>query len=177
VTLTNCTVANNAAPQGSTGAAIVNGIDNDEGFLTLNNTIVANSIGGSADVIQQGAYIDGHNNLIVTFSGPTQTLSGTIKGNLGLGDLKDNGGPTATMALSDNSDAISAGDPTRALGPDCKPLQTDQRGYARFHSDGSVDIGAYEVPYLVATLNVGWAELLLNSFLGGNGKQSKGHAS
>ena len=55
----------------------------------------------------------------------------------GLGPLADNGGPTQTHALLDDSPAINAGDAASC------PL-TDQRGQKR--SDGKCDIGAYEFP-------------------------------
>ena len=60
-----------------------------------------------------------------------------------LSSLAHNGGPTQTMALLPGSPAIDAGSNALALGPDGKPLLTDQRGYARI-VNGIVDIGAYE---------------------------------
>ncbi|MBS1878110.1 MAG: CSLREA domain-containing protein [Actinobacteria bacterium] len=53
-----------------------------------------------------------------------------------LGPLADNGGPTATMALSPSSPAIDAGDAS------CPP--TDQRGVPRPQGAGC-DIGAFEL--------------------------------
>jgi hypothetical protein len=56
-----------------------------------------------------------------------------------LGVLKDNGGPTKTMALLTNSPAIGAGN--NPLG-----LHYDQRGIGFARTiDGQTDIGAYEV--------------------------------
>jgi hypothetical protein len=65
-----------------------------------------------------------------------------------LGPLQNNGGPTPTMALGQNSPAIEQGD--KAVGP-----ATDQRGFPRDLADtGTVDIGAYErVPTLTMIVN------------------------
>jgi hypothetical protein len=63
-----------------------------------------------------------------------------------LGPLKNNGGPSMTMALQPGNPAIDAGNPkgcTDGLG---HLLKTDQRGKPRpDHEDsGGCDIGAYE---------------------------------
>src|SRR5207302_10206886 len=60
-----------------------------------------------------------------------------------LAPLGDYGGPTQTMALRAGSPAIDAGANALALGPDGKPLLTDQRGYYRIFNH-TVDIGAFE---------------------------------
>ena len=58
---------------------------------------------------------------------------------LHLGPLQDNGGPTPTCALGEESIAIDA-------GVSLENLSTDQRGYPRpWPLGGSFDIGAYEV--------------------------------
>ena len=65
----------------------------------------------------------------------------------GLGALGPNGGPTLTMALSDNSPGLNAGDPLLAVDPTTVlPLKYDQRGpgFPRTLPDGTVDIGAYQ---------------------------------
>ena len=54
--------------------------------------------------------------------------------------LKDNGGPTETVALQAGSPAIDAGDETTCAGPLVNNL--DQRGYGRPAT--SCSIGAYE---------------------------------
>jgi len=60
-----------------------------------------------------------------------------------LAPLGNYGGPTQTMALRTGSPAIDAGSNVVAVGPDGKPLLTDQRVYYRIFN-GTVDIGAYE---------------------------------
>jgi cysteine-rich repeat protein len=61
-----------------------------------------------------------------------------------LGTLMDNGGPTLTHALADDSPAIDAGDPAGCTDESDVPLATDQRGEARPAGD-ACDIGAFEV--------------------------------
>jgi hypothetical protein len=61
----------------------------------------------------------------------------------GIGPLADNGGPTPTHALLDNSPALDSGNPA-AKNPNSNPescYPTDQRDSPRF---GRCDIGAYE---------------------------------
>jgi hypothetical protein len=61
-----------------------------------------------------------------------------------LGPLADNGGPTKTHALLDDSPATDAGDPNLVLGHNGVP-EFDQRGepFTRIYL-GRIDIGAYE---------------------------------
>jgi hypothetical protein len=66
----------------------------------------------------------------------------TISGDLRLGPLGDNGGPTRTMALLPGSPAINAGDNSRVPAG----VATDQRGTGFDRVVGSaVDVGAFEV--------------------------------
>jgi len=61
-----------------------------------------------------------------------------------LGTLKDNGGPTKTIALVPPSNMIDAGIAgLECLGLDNQPLATDQRGRPRIIGV-YCDIGAYE---------------------------------
>jgi parallel beta-helix repeat protein len=129
VTLTNCTLSANSATSGG-------GIHN-EGTLTLNNTIVANSTSGGDVVIVGGSTLTGSNNLIEDGSGG---LTGTITGDPMLGPLADNGGPTLTHAPLPGSPAIDAGSNAAAAG-----ILTDQRGFTPRVVGGTVDIGSVEV--------------------------------
>jgi hypothetical protein len=115
VTVSNSTLSGNSVPY------VGGGIFND-GTLTVNNSIVANSPSGG-DIY--GSYMGSHN------------LTGTVA----LGPLADNGGPTKTHALPAGSPAINAGD--NATVP--PGLTTDQRGpgFPRIVG-GTVDIGAFE---------------------------------
>jgi hypothetical protein len=117
----------NSIVYGNSGAT--NGVVNN----VVSGTIATN-LGNTAVVIHRG------NNIIDTFANfATATSNGstplTIDPNLG--QLQDNGGGTATMALPAASSAIDAGIACSAL-----PV-SDQRGFARIAGYAS-DLGAYE---------------------------------
>jgi uncharacterized delta-60 repeat protein len=117
VTVTDATLSGNFAGEGG-------GIYNGNGWLTVYNSIVANSVGGD----------------VTGFTGDF-TGSSNLFGSVGLGPLQDNGGPTWTMALPDGSPAIDAGN--NSLVP--ADVTDDQRGAGIprvFY--GTVDIGAFE---------------------------------
>ena len=92
---------------------------------TMDNTIVAGN---------EGEQLFGPTNNV----GPHNIMQSA---NPGLGPLRDNGGPTPTMALLDGSPAIDAGDPAFPAGS--AQIPTDQRGRGRVMG-GRADIGAYE---------------------------------
>ena len=146
--LTNDTIAGNTAATGGGVYVVANPFAGD---VTLYNTIAAGNLGGditgSLDAHLAAGQQPSSNNLIGT--GGSRGLTNGVNGNIvgiadpKLGPLADNGGPNQTMALLPGSQAIDAGSNALALGPDGKPLLTDQRGYARI-VNGIVDIGAYE---------------------------------
>jgi hypothetical protein len=78
---------------------------------------------------------DANGNLIGTSNSPINPL---------LGPLADNGGPTKTHQLLNQSPAIDAGDPSLVLGQN-GTAEFDQRGapFTRIYL-GRIDIGAYE---------------------------------
>ncbi len=122
---------------GSAGGAI-----RSDGSLTLNDSILANSVlTGSSTVIQDCARyagtFDGDHNLIES-NGSGSLACGTplLTSDPDLGPLQDNGGFTQTMALRYGSPALNAGDDA-----DCPA--TDQRGITRPQGT-HCDIGAYE---------------------------------
>ena len=163
LTLINCTVSDNTSFNGSGGGLALSG-----GLASIYNTIVGGNhnlvradIAGNLDynyATKQTQYtrsVPSSNNLISDGSGnlPFGMDGNPANGNL-LGDsitlldprlapLGNYGGPTQTMALRTGSPAIDAGSNALAVGPDGKPLLTDQRGYYRIFN-GTVDIGAYE---------------------------------
>ena len=116
-TVANCTITGNAQL----------GIYNNGGTVNLSNSIVA---GNGTNL--NGALATNTNNI----------TSGTAAAvGLDPAGLKDNGGPTQTVALVPGSPAINMGDPSfNGSG------QFDQRGagFARV-SGGRLDIGAFEV--------------------------------
>jgi len=129
ITVTNSTLLGNSAKYGG-------GIKNYN-FLTLTNTIIANSIkGGDCDCFGSEAI----KNTLIEDGSCNPTWSGDPK----LGPLANNGGPTFTHALLRGSPAIDVGDDTICAA---KPVNgLDQRGVARFGSlaGNHCDIGAYE---------------------------------
>jgi len=141
-TLQNVTIIGNTANTGG-------GIHQPNGSITnnLRNTIVANNSGGNCNkalTTSAGYNLESPTNTC-GFTG-TGDQNGVTAGNLNIGALADNGGPTQTHALLAGSFAIDAGTTTGALA-------TDQRGIARgYDGDGTpnspvtgdYDIGAYE---------------------------------
>lgn len=148
VTILNCTFAFNTVAAGSggtpskDGGAIYNLQQSGTASLTLKNTILANSVGGS-DAYNNAGTVTGHHNLVETSTGlPGVVVS--LTSDPQLGSLANNGGLTFTHALLPGSPAIDAGD-------DSVCPATDQRGAIRPQDGNSdsvnqCDIGAYEVP-------------------------------
>jgi len=160
--VTNSTLADNSAESDFYGAG---GIDNDGTVTVSNCTLSGNSAGGVGDAIGNGGSATLMNTII---SGPSEsncynsTVPVTDGGHnlqwpgadcgatipsldplLDPNGLKDNGGPTQTIALLSGSPAIDAGDPQVCANPPVNGV--DQRGYARpgaGHTQCS--IGAYE---------------------------------
>ncbi len=123
------------------------------GTVTVQNSIVALQATGGDCLVQAGAtwVSDGYNIESGTSCGFTGTGDQQNKGSgdLNLGELGDNGGPTWTHGLGAGSVAIDAipKDPLEANG--CgSTLTVDQRDYARAGGAGKggdlCDIGAYE---------------------------------
>ena len=143
--ITNVTIANNQAANGG-------GVQN-ENFLYTRNSLVANNVATGGTSRDWSGFVDSFGyNLIKDVSGAT--IAGTIQtGNIFgmdplLGPLRNNGGPTMTLALRPGSPAIDKG---AFVNP--APLLNDQRGFLRpvdfdlvpnaVDGNGS-DIGAFE---------------------------------
>jgi CSLREA domain-containing protein len=148
--LLNATVADNgvgmAGATASPSAAGVGGglyIRSGPGApaLRLQNTIVASNRGGNCAQSGGAAIVNGGHDL----SFGDRTCPGRSR-DPRLGALKDNGGPTPTVALSAGSAAIDAVPAKHAGCP-----ATDQRGVRR-PQGRACDIGAYEfaVPEITA---------------------------
>lgn len=127
-----------------TGAAVNAG-------LILNNNILATTNGG-VDLVSSALFfslfdpvtldvatVTGSHNLVMNATGLFDANVITQTANPNLGPLQDNGGPTWTMALTTNSPAFAAGDPSLTGLP-----LTDQRGLARVVNN-QVDLGAFEI--------------------------------
>lgn len=130
LTVTHSTFAGNIADYDG------GGIFNGRGTLTLQNTIVANSVMANNCFNDFGHVIDGGGNL----SYPDTTCPG-INADPKLGPLQDNGGPTHTMAPGPGSAAIDAAVDAVCAAPPVNGL--DQRGIMRPQGP-HCDIGAVE---------------------------------
>jgi hypothetical protein len=151
VALTNCTVASNSA---GSGGGIQSSYPLGVAVAVAGSIIASNTASSSGpDVI--GGFISGGYNLVARTNGSTGFTNGVNQDQVGssaspldpqLGSLKDNGGPTPTMALKSGSPAIDKG---KSFG-----LATDQRGAPRpfdFAASANAtggdasDIGAFEL--------------------------------
>jgi len=147
--ITNDTLSGNTA--GFNGGGIAN-----IGTLTVKNTILANSLAsGNCYKGNGGVFVSlGHNLSDDAFCTTWLTSAGDNNGTaLGLdaGGLKDNGGPTQTIALLPASvavDAVPLNDCNLTDG--ITPVATDQRGIER-PGGSACDIGAFE---LIQTMTV-----------------------
>jgi hypothetical protein len=132
-------------------AGYAGGIYQHQGTATIGNTIVADNIGhfGSPDI--RGDFMSEGFNLIGKSDGSTGWIGSDQAGTVAfpltasLDELRDNGGPTPTLAPFSYSPALDQG---KVLG-----LRLDQRGLSRPFDDPNIinagdgdgnDIGAYE---------------------------------
>lgn len=158
-TIRNTTITGNSSGGEGGGLFVYDHRGSTPALIT--NTIIALNTDGSGANDLAGNDPD---DLSVTYSlfstNPSALISGTNTGNLFdtdplLGELADNGGPTFTHALLDNSPAINTGDPNFV-----EPPNTDQRGsgFQRIFA-GRVDIGAFEsqagIEFLVVAPGLG----------------------
>jgi len=135
LTLTNSTVSGNTEEFDG----IVGGINTFGGQGTLTNSLVDGSCQGYYNV--SGGYnIESPGNTCGFDQGTDQV--DVAEGQLNLGPLQDNGGPTMTHALRAGSVAIDVTPEAECLDADGEPLTTDQRGFPR---DSKCDVGAFEV--------------------------------
>ncbi|MBX3439606.1 MAG: hypothetical protein KF861_19110, partial [Planctomycetaceae bacterium] len=141
--LHNTIVAGNSA---GTTTPVANDIASAAAGTPLVNAGSSFNLIGNSDTA--GGLLDGVNGNVVGIGGlgtrPIETILASL--------LTDNGGPTFTHALAENSIAIDAGSNAQALNPLQAPLTTDQRGTVARILDGdgdgtaTVDMGAFEAP-------------------------------
>jgi len=152
-TISNCTIAGNSLFGGGTfGGGI-----QSPGTVHVKSSIIAlNSADSGPDV--SGTFASSGFNLIGKKDGSTGFSAGTDKKGtiaaplnprLDSKGLRDNGGPTKTVALLTGSPAIDKGTSVGLSGT----LTTDQRGFSRTVDNGSIpnanggdgtDVGAFE---------------------------------
>jgi hypothetical protein len=171
-TVTSSTIVSNTATGGSgtpTAAGVGGGIFNANGTVNLKSTLIAGNTAQTPDV--NGPYASQGFNLIGKTDGSTGFPSGTdlvgtinapLDPKIDPNGLKNNGGPTLTIALLPGSPAIDHGNSATSNGTPA----TDQRdaGFPRIYDNPNVanasggdgsDIGAFEVqvvPGLVANV-------------------------
>ena len=143
VDLINATLFGNGCTGGignANGNRLGGNLRNSSGLVRLRNTIIANSSSGTNAV---GTITDGGNNISSDLSCNFANAGSLNSTNPRLGPLADNGGPTLTMALLQDSPAIDTGNSAVSL-------PTDQRGVVRY---GPTDIGAFEMtpPTIIST--------------------------
>jgi len=140
--ISNSTISGNGAT-GSWNGVNLGGNIYGGYLLTMQNSIVANNTSGGncyGTVTSEGYNLSSDNTC--DFSGPGDMNNIDPM----LGPLKNNGGPTQTMALSSGSPAIDAGNPNGCTNSNGVLLKTDQREMRRPDKEdsGGCDIGAYE---------------------------------
>ena len=138
--ISNSTLSGNTAGAGSGG-----GIFNVKGSsAVLQNSIVANNAGGNCHGIITSHGYNLSSDDSCEFHGPGDLNSTEPR----LGHLRNNGGPTQTMALLPGSPAIDAGNPKGCTDGHAHAhlLKTDQRGKPRPDREDKTgcDMGAYE---------------------------------
>lgn len=173
LTLTNSTVSNNSAPQGSGGGifnadtvvligATISGNTAAEGSgiyltvksfgnrppekmtMTMSGTLMEDDCVADATIGSQGYNVESPGNTC-GFDQPSDQVNVSAE-DLRLGRLQDNGGPTETHALGAGSIAIDVIPEDDCVDANGDALTTDQRGEPRPETGGTMcDVGAFEL--------------------------------
>lgn len=121
----------------------IGGLFDYQGNVTLQNTIVAdnNQSNCSGTIVSAGYNLSSDSSCNFDGSGDLNNIEPK------LGPLRNNGGPTRTMAELPGSPTIDAGNPEGCTDGQGHRLRTDQRGFPRpgvFDRKHRCDIGAFE---------------------------------
>ena len=148
--LYNVTIANNIANSDAVGTTeFGGGVYKNTGSLTFRNSILSGNLHlnqAAPPSFEEcfGGITSAGNNIVTFVNGAICTISGSYAAvDASLGPLQDNGGPTLTHALLDNSLAIDKGNPDGCTDEVADKLTTDQRGVQRPFGT-ACDIGAVE---------------------------------
>lgn len=154
VSLAGSTISSNTAAQYGGGLATFSpsAVSTRDTILARNTVAVsgyAPDCGAlGASTTSQGYNLLGDNTGCTGLTtGATGDQAGTAAAPIdpGLGTLRNNGGPTQTMALLAGSPAIDRGNTTGCTDDQGEPVTTDQRGFPRpYPADGRCDVGAFE---------------------------------
>ena len=149
LTVTNSTFSGN---QGGTGGAIDFDNEFDIGAPTLNGSILADSTGGNCNTtITDGGYNIADDDSCGFIEAPSGTsINNSTTLHLDPAGLRNNGGPTNTIALEPNSEAVDfipVAECTDQSTPTPLPLTTDQRSFPRPDpgNPNFCDAGAFEL--------------------------------
>ena len=150
--LTNVTIARNYADFDGNGNGAGGGyyVSSPTTMMMVNTLVSANKLGSGSKSDCSGAVVSGGTNLVRV--GNVAGCSGFIASDMigtnlnpfdaNVAALKNNGGPTATIALKPISPAIDAGNTSVCAASPVN--EKDQRGYSRAGVGAACDIGAYE---------------------------------
>lgn len=137
LTLTSSTVADNTAPSGS---AIYDPGTSEATPRSITSTLIVGDCAGSP--LDSGGY---NIESPASTCGLDQATDQPAQADVGLGPLRENGGPTETHALLDGSIAIDQIPDSDCVDAANQPLTTDQRGEPRPGGTSSAcDVGAFE---------------------------------
>jgi hypothetical protein len=156
LTVTNSTFSGN---QAGVGGAIDFDNEFDDGVATLNGSILADSTGGNCNTtITDGGYNIADDDSCGFIEAPSGTsINNSTTLHLDPAGLRNNGGPTNTIALEPNSEAVDFIPVAECTDQSMPPVQltTDQRGFPRPDpgNPNFCDAGAFELqtmPFVLA---------------------------
>lgn len=147
VNLVNATIHDNNGAFG--GLAAWNGTASINAVINMENSIIADQTGATADCvsISSGQFNSNDHNLDSDGTCNLVQTNDIPNGTANLGPLQDNGGHTRTHALLTGSQALDSGNNTACASAPINGV--DQRGVSR-PQNGVCDMGAYEYAPAVA---------------------------